>query len=102
LGLVARAVSARATDIHIDPAESEYQVRWRVDGCLRNVCRLDQSVGHPLVTQFKVIGNLDIADPFHGQEGRLRLPPALDAYEARITAMPVAGGEAISLRLLDR
>jgi type II secretory ATPase GspE/PulE/Tfp pilus assembly ATPase PilB-like protein/nucleotide-binding universal stress UspA family protein len=102
LSLVARAISARATDIHVDPADDEYQVRWRVDGCLRNVCRLDQNVGRALVSQFKVIGNLDIADPFHGQEGRLRLPPALAAYEARVTAMPVAGGEAVSLRLLDR
>jgi type II secretory ATPase GspE/PulE/Tfp pilus assembly ATPase PilB-like protein/nucleotide-binding universal stress UspA family protein len=102
LSLVARAVTARATDIHIDPFDSEYQVRWRVDGQLRNVCRLDQSVGRALVSQFKVIGNLDIADPFHGQEGRLHLPPSLAAYEARMTAMPVAGGEAVSLRLLDR
>ncbi|HWB14378.1 MAG TPA: ATPase, T2SS/T4P/T4SS family [Pirellulales bacterium] len=100
--LVARAVSARATDIHVDPLDSDYQVRWRIDGCLRNVCRLDQSVGRALVTQFKVIGNLDIADPFHGQEGRLHLPSALAAYEARVTAMPVAGGEAVSIRLLDR
>ncbi|HVX12781.1 MAG TPA: ATPase, T2SS/T4P/T4SS family [Pirellulales bacterium] len=102
LSLVARAVTARATDVHIDPIDSEYQVRWRIDGLLRNVCRLDQSVGRALITQFKVIGNLDIADPFHGQEGRLRLPPALAVYEARVTAMPVAGGEAISLRLLNR
>jgi general secretion pathway protein E len=102
LSLVARAVSARATDIHIDPLDSEYQVRWRIDGCLRHVCRLDQSVGKALVTQFKVIGNLDIADPFHGQEGRLRLPTALAAYEARVTATPVSGGEAVSIRLLDR
>jgi hypothetical protein len=76
-----------------NPALSdEYHVRWRVDGRLRNVCRLDQSVGRALLTQYKVIGNLDIADPFHGQEGRLRLPPALATYEVRVTAMPVAGG----------
>jgi type II secretory ATPase GspE/PulE/Tfp pilus assembly ATPase PilB-like protein/nucleotide-binding universal stress UspA family protein len=102
LSLVSRAVTARATDIHVDPVDGDYQVRWRVDGRLRNVCRLDQAVGRALVTQFKVIGNLDIADPFHGQEGRLRLPLALAAYEVRVTAMPVAGGDAVSLRLLDR
>ena len=102
LSLVARAVTARATDVHVDPADGEYHVRWRIDGKLRSVCHLDASVGRSLVTQFKVIANLDIADPFHGQEGRLRLPAALAAYEVRVTVMPVAGGEAVSLRFLDR
>lgn len=102
LSLVSRAVTARATDVHIDPADGEYEVRWRVDGRLQDVCRLAHSVGRALVTQFKVLANFDIADPFHAQEGRLRLPAALEAYDVRVTAMPVAGGEAVSLRLLDR
>jgi type II secretory ATPase GspE/PulE/Tfp pilus assembly ATPase PilB-like protein len=63
---------------------------------------LDHSVGRALLTQFKVLANFDIADPFHAQEGRLRPPGALEAYDVRVTAMPVSGGEAVSLRLLDR
>lgn len=102
LSLISRAVTARATDVHVDPADGEYEVRWRVDGRLQDVCRLAHSVGRALVTQFKVLANFDIADPFHAQEGRLRLPAALEAYDVRVTAMPVAGGEAVSLRLLDR
>ena len=102
IDLVTRAATARATDIHIDPAGDEYEVRFRIDGRLRHACRLSKHVGHSLLTQFKILGNLDIADPFHGQEGRLRLPAALASYEVRIAAMPVVGGEAVSLRLLDR
>ena len=52
--------------------------------------------------QLKVMGNLDIADPFHPKEGRLALPEALQDYEVRITAVPVVDGEAISLRVLSR
>ena len=102
LSLVSRAITARATDVHVDPADNEYQVRWRVDGRLRDVCRLDHSVGRALLTQFKVLANFDIANPFHAQEGRLRLPDSLEAHDVRATTMPVAGGEAVSLRLLDR
>jgi type II secretory ATPase GspE/PulE/Tfp pilus assembly ATPase PilB-like protein/nucleotide-binding universal stress UspA family protein len=102
LDLVKRAVTARATDIHIDPADAEYEVRLRIDGRLRHFCRLSSSVGHSLLTQFKVLGDLDIADPFHSQEGRLKLPDALAGYEGRIATLPVVGGEALSLRLLDR
>lgn len=102
LDLITRAVTMRASDIHIDPAGEEYEVRLRIDGRLRRFCRLSASVGHSLLTQFKVLGDLDIADPFHGQEGRLRLPAALAGYEVRIATLPVIGGEALSLRLLDR
>ena len=102
LALISRAISARATDIHIDPAGEEFSVRFRIDGKLSNFCRLSNEVGRALLMQLKVTGNLDIADPFHPKEGRLALPEALQDYEVRITAVPVVDGEAVSLRVLSR
>ena len=102
LALISRAISARATDIHIDPSSEEYTVRFRIDGKLSNFCRLSNEVGRAILMQLKVMGNLDIADPFHPKEGRLALPEALNDFEVRITAVPVVDGEAISLRVLSR
>ena len=102
LALISRAISARATDIHIDPSSEEYTVRFRIDGKLSNFCRLSNEVGRAILMQLNVMGNLDIADPFHPKEGRLALPEALNDFEVRITAVPVVDGEAISLRVLSR
>jgi general secretion pathway protein E len=102
LDLVMRAVALRATDIHIDPAGREYSVRFRIDGKLERYCGLDPDVATHLTQQLKTLARLDIADPFHPQEGRLRLPAALAELEVRMTTSPVAGGEAVALRLFDR
>ena len=102
LDLITRALALRATDIHIDPAGREYSVRFRIDGRLERYCGLDPDVATHSIQQFKTLARLDIADPFHPQEGRLRLPPAFAALEVRITTSPVASGEAVALRLFDR
>ncbi len=102
LDLIARARALRATDIHIDATGREYSVRFRIDGRLQRYCGLDQDVASRLIQQYKTLAQLDIADPFHPQEGRLRVPPELPELEVRLTTAPVAGGEAVALRLFDR
>jgi general secretion pathway protein E len=102
IDLIHRALALRATDIHIDPNGSEYSVRLRIDGHLERYCKLQQEVADHLIQQYKTFARLDIADPFHPQEGRLRLPPEVTDIEARITTSPVAGGESLALRLFER
>jgi type II secretory ATPase GspE/PulE/Tfp pilus assembly ATPase PilB-like protein len=102
LDLIARALALRATDIHIDATGPQYSVRFRIDGRLERYCGLDSDVATHLIQQYKTLARLDIADPFHPQEGRLRLPPTFAALEVRITTSPVASGEAVALRLFDR
>lgn len=102
LALISRAIAARATDIHIDPNNSGFEVRFRIDGQLSGYAQLSAEVGRSLLTQMKVMASLDIADPFHSKEGRLKLPDSMKNYEARITSVPVLGGEAVSLRVLNR
>lgn len=103
IDLIQRAVALRATDIHVDPlTEGNYGVRFRIDGRLEEYCDLDQDIAEHLTHQFRNLANLDIADPFHPQEGRLRLPPMLTELEVRVTVVPVAGGLAVALRIFDR
>jgi type II secretory ATPase GspE/PulE/Tfp pilus assembly ATPase PilB-like protein/nucleotide-binding universal stress UspA family protein len=102
IGLLTRAINMRATDVHLDPVGEEFEVRFRVDGRLRHYCRLGREVGHGLMTQLKVLGELDITEPFAPKEGRLQLPASLSGHEVRMTTMRASGGEAASLRLLSR
>jgi type II secretory ATPase GspE/PulE/Tfp pilus assembly ATPase PilB-like protein len=103
LDLVARAIELRATDIHIDPSiDEQYLVRLRIDGKIVSYCSLDQNVASHLMHQFYTLAKLDHAEPFRPREGRLQMPPNLDDIEARLTASPVAGGEAIALRLFSK
>jgi type II secretory ATPase GspE/PulE/Tfp pilus assembly ATPase PilB-like protein/nucleotide-binding universal stress UspA family protein len=103
IDLVERARRLFATDVHIDPAgEGTYSVRMRIDGKLTEYCTLESDVAVHLVNRLKTLANLDIAAPFHPLEGRLRLPEGLTDIEVRITTAPVAGGEAVSLRILVR
>jgi type II secretory ATPase GspE/PulE/Tfp pilus assembly ATPase PilB-like protein len=102
LDLLDVAISLRASDLHLDPVGDEWDVRLRIDGRLEHYCRLGHSIGHSLITQLKVLANLDIADPFHSQEGHFSFNDSSRTHEARLTTAPVVGGEALAIRLLDR
>lgn len=103
LDLIQRARTLRATDVHIDPTDGEhYAIRFRIDGRLQHYCTMDHYVVDPLVNQYKTFADLDIAEPFSPKEGHLRLPTSLKDLEVRVTTAPVAGGEAVALRLFAR
>lgn len=102
IDLIKRAKRLRATDIHIDPAHNEkHRLRLRIDGQLKEYCKLHGDVAIHLINQLKTLANVDIADPFRPKEAHLRLPIALADLEIRLTSIPVAGGQAIALRLFD-
>lgn len=100
--LLRRAITARATDIHMDPFDEEVEVRFRIDGQLQHYCRLSDLVAAKTIAQLKLMGELDVAEPFEPQEGRLELPASLGEHAARVTVVPVDGGEAVAVRLLHR
>ena len=100
--LLRRAIAARATDIHLEPYADEVEVRFRIDGHLHHFCRLSEEVATQIIGQLKLMAELDIAEPFLSQEGRLELPVAFADYDVRITLTPVLGGNAVALRLLHR
>jgi len=100
--LLRRAIDMRATDIHLDPQRDGMQVRFRIDGQMELIARLPRDTGQMLVNQWKISADLNIADPFHPQEGHLEYPDILQGYDARLTTALVHGGEAAAVRLLNR
>ena len=102
MSLISRAITARASDVHIDPLDDQMSIRFRIDGRMREYCRVSNEVGSAIGTQLKVLANIDFTDRFHPREGRIELPKSLTGYEVRITTMPAAGGPAVSLRVISR
>ncbi len=104
ISLIERGIEMRATDIHIDPSSGHsYTVQFRVDGKMEDFCRLHQHVAGTTMKQLKLMANISLANPFQPSESRLELPEAITAnVEVRITVAPVAHGDAIALRLIDR
>ncbi|MCA9262744.1 MAG: Flp pilus assembly complex ATPase component TadA [Planctomycetales bacterium] len=100
IDLIERATRLHATDIHIDPTPGgDYVVRLRIDGHLQRYCTMAHDVADHLMNRLKTLANLDIAEPFLAQEGRLVLPPEMVNLESRMTVAPVAAGQAVALRL---
>ena len=100
--LIARASEARASDIHIEPAEDCVRVRFRVDGALIDVETLPAQMKLPLISRIKVMASLDIAERRLPQDGRLRVAVRGHEIDLRIATSPTIHGESVVLRILDR
>ena len=100
--LIARASEARASDIHLEPAEDCLRVRFRVDGALIDIETLPAHLKLPLVSRIKVMASLDIAERRLPQDGRLRVAVRGHEIDLRIATSPTIHGESVVLRILDR
>ncbi len=100
--LVADAVKARASDIHLEPEERAYRVRFRIDGALYERETLMVKEGLAVISRFKILSNLDIAERRRPQDGRFSFPVAGRPVDLRISATPNVHGEGVVLRLLQR
>ncbi|HEY4078735.1 MAG TPA: GspE/PulE family protein [Rhizomicrobium sp.] len=101
-GLIARAVEARASDIHIEPAEDCLKIRLRVDGALQEVDSWPAQTRAAVVSRIKVMSSLDIAERRLPQDGRLRFAVRGQAIDFRVATAPTVHGESVVLRILDR
>ena len=102
--IFSEAIRERATDIHLEPLESDLRIRYRVDGALQEVAvppnvRLLQN---SLVSRLKIMAHLDIAERRLPQDGRINLELNGQRYDVRIATIPSVNGESVSLRLLGR
>jgi general secretion pathway protein E len=93
--------TARATDLHIEPARGYVVVRRRVDGLLAEVERLPVAIGRAAVSRLKILTNLNIAERRLPQDGRARLRIAERDYDIRVATMPTIHGESIAVRFLS-
>jgi type IV pilus assembly protein PilB len=99
--LLHRAVEEGASDIHIEPQASELVVRLRVDGLLREEQRLPKWTQGAIVSRFKVLSNLDIAEKRMPQDGRLVAEVGGRRIDMRVSTLPVTGGEKVVMRVVD-
>jgi MSHA biogenesis protein MshE len=95
------AVRVSASDIHIEPEEDLLRIRLRVDGMLQEQIIDGHRVGQALVTRLKLMCGLDISEKRKPQDGRFSIKVEDKSLDVRVSTMPIYGGEAIVLRLLD-
>jgi len=100
--LLDRAVSERASDVHIEPSERGLRFRMRVDGVLHDALDLSPSVPTGVVNRIKILAGLDIAEHRRPQDGRMSFTSSGRPIDARIATLPTSHGESLTLRLLDR
>jgi general secretion pathway protein E len=96
------AVHSRASDIHIEPYENQVQIRFRVDGVLRNILTLPKNQVAPVLSRLKIMANLNIAEHRLPQDGQSRVSIGSELVDIRVSVIPTAGGERVVLRLLDK
>ncbi len=101
-GLLTQAYRQRASDIHIEPFETELLVRYRVDGVLYEVQRPPFRALPNIVSRLKIMANLDIAEKRLPQDGRFSVRIAGKQADIRVSTLPTAFGERVVLRLLDK
>ena len=99
--LIADAVKSGASDIHIEPREKSTQVRYRIDGNLKNIREYPKQIQDAVVSRVKIISNLDITNRRHPQDGRSALRLEKHTVDLRISTLPSIYGEKIVIRLLD-
>ncbi len=101
-GLITQAYRQRASDIHIEPFETEVIVRYRVDGILYIVQRPPSRALPNIISRVKIMANLDIAEKRLPQDGRFSVRIAGKQADVRVSTLPTAFGERVVLRLLDK
>ena len=101
-GVIAEAVRAGASDIHLETYETALIVRMRVDGVLREALRLNPRVASVIVSRIKVMARLDIAERRVPQDGRIPLALGGKSLDVRVSTLPSRGGERVVLRILDK
>jgi type IV pilus assembly protein PilB len=95
------AINMRASDLHFEPYEYNYRVRFRIDGELREITQPPVAIKDKLASRIKVISRLDIAEKRVPQDGRLKLKFGNRAIDFRISTLPTLFGEKIVIRILD-
>lgn len=99
--LLEYAIRSHASDIHIEPREEFVQIRYRIDGVLKEVNRLPRNVIGALTSRIKILSNLKIDERRVPQDGRFKIKVGGKQYALRVSTLPIADGEKIVMRILD-
>jgi len=102
--IVVEAIRSEATDIHIEPFESELRVRYRIDGVLHqaSIPPTIREFHTSIVSRVKIMADLDIAEKRLPQDGKIRVNLGADEYDLRVSILPTPHGETVNIRILSR
>ncbi|MBD8034548.1 GspE/PulE family protein [Solibacillus merdavium] len=99
--IIANGVAQRASDIHFDPQETEFKVRYRVDGVLKTERSLPKHMQNMMTARVKIIGGLNITENRIPQDGRIKVNIEFKSIDIRLSTLPTVYGEKIVMRILD-
>jgi type IV pilus assembly protein PilB len=97
-----QAVKDRASDIHFEPFETEFRIRYRVDGALYEMSPPPKHLALPVISRIKVMANLNISERRLPQDGRINMMLGHKSIDLRVSCLPTQFGESVVLRVLDR
>jgi type IV pilus assembly protein PilB len=100
--ILMQAIKDRASDVHIEPFEKSVRLRYRIDGVLLDATPPPKQMQLALVSRFKIMASLDIAERRLPQDGRMRIRVGGRDYDLRVSILPTVHGEKIVLRVLDK
>ena len=100
--VLAQAIRAQASDIHFEPFEHEFKIRYRIDGALDEMPPPPKNLALPILSRLKILANLNIAERRLPQDGRIKLNLSGRAVDLRVSTLPTQFGESVVLRVLDQ
>lgn len=100
--IISQSVKARSSDIHIEPYQDSFKVRYRVDGILYDLLSPPKWIQPALISRIKVMAKMDIAEKRLPQDGRLNVKIGAREIDVRVSTIPTSFGERVVLRLLDK
>ncbi|MCF7688040.1 MAG: type II secretion system ATPase GspE [Cephaloticoccus sp.] len=100
--VLAQAIRDQASDIHFEPFEHEFKIRYRIDGALYDMTPPPRQLALPIASRIKVLANLNIAERRIAQDGRIKITLAGRAVDLRVSTLPTQFGESVVLRVLDQ
>ncbi len=96
------AIDARASDIHLEPRDSDMRVRYRIDGILHDTLNVPASAQLEVISHIKIMSEMDISEKRAPQDGHLSVQHDGRDYDIRVSSLPATGGEKIVMRILDK
>jgi len=100
--ILLQAIKDKASDIHLEPFENEFKVRYRVDGTLYDMSPPPKSLSLAIASRIKVMANLDISERRLPQDGRILMKIGNTNVDLRVSTLPTAHGESVVIRVLDK
>lgn len=100
--IIQQAIRDSSSDIHVEPDKRSLRVRFRIDGVLHEVMPLPKYIDKPLISRYKILAGMDIAERRIPQDGRIPIRMDNKDYDLRVSCLPTVNGEKIVMRILDK